>query len=168
MHGENTEKLEGKKWIIGESPIHGRGVFAKKNLKKDEIVFILKGKIRTQSVLTKEDIYRFPNWIGIEHLLYIDPKPPAVYINHSCEPNLGTTGKRQFRALRGIKKGEELTFDYAISEETPWTMYCKCGVKHCRKIIGPIFTLPEAIFKKYLPYIPKYFQSIYKKNKKYS
>lgn len=162
------EKVQGKKWIIKDSKIQGQGVFARVPLKRGDIAFVLKGKIKTPSVMTREDIYASPNWIGIDHMLWIDPRGPARYINHSCEPNLGTKGSRQFVALRSIKKGEELTFDYSISEETSWYMNCKCGSKNCRILIGPIFTLPEKIFNKYLPYIPQYFKRVYLKNKKYS
>lgn len=44
-------------------------------------------------------------------------KEPERSINHSCDPNTYVktiNGVRRVLAMRGIKKGEEITFDYAI------------------------------------------------------
>ncbi|MEI9966815.1 MAG: SET domain-containing protein [Candidatus Moraniibacteriota bacterium] len=82
----------------------------KKDLKKGEIIFLLKGPYKTYSKITKEELYNTPNWIGIDRLVWIDPKTPADKINHSCNPNVGIRGRKQFVAMRNIKKGEELSF----------------------------------------------------------
>ena len=105
--------------------------------------------------------------MGIDRKTWIYPIGIDMYVNHSCDPNTGIKGKVTFVALRNIKKDEEITFDYSISEDSLWEMPCNCGAKNCRKIVGGIKTLPEKTYKKYLPYIPKYFQKVYEKaNKK--
>ena len=65
----------------------------------------------------------------------------ARYLNHSCEPNCRQVveGDRVFiDAARGIKKGEELTYDYALGreggadEEARARYACRCGARRCR------------------------------------
>jgi hypothetical protein len=110
----------------------------------------------------KTDRKKCASWVGIGKDLWIDPSYPLSQLNHSCNPNIGQRGKIRFYALRDIRKGEEMTFDYSTSEaETDWTMKCHCGSKKCRKTITSIQFLPENIYSDYLPYIPTYFQKVY-------
>ncbi len=58
------------------------------------------------------------------------------YFNHSCEGNLGFNNNGDFIAIKNIKKGEELTYDYGLIESNPkFEMRCKCKNKNCRKFI---------------------------------
>lgn len=149
------------KFFIADSRINGKGVFAAENVKKGETVFILRGK---KTVLTTEkSIMSTPNMVGLEKDTWIDPEPPIDYLNHSCDPNLGMRGRFLFVALKNIKKGTELNFDYSISEDSMWEMKCSCGAKNCRGIVRGIKFLPESVYKKYIPYVPKYFQKVYQK-----
>ena len=151
------------KIIIGKSKIDGRGVFASKNIEKGRTAFIFKGKIIKYFPKTRKKAMKKPDMVGVGKNLWIDPYIPFKYLNHSCDPNLGQRGRVLFVALRNIKKGEELTFDYSISEDSSWEMKCHCGSKNCRKIIRGIRYLPEGIYNRYLPYIPRYFQRVYEK-----
>lgn len=152
------------KWYIAKSKISGKGVFVNKDIKKGETVFILKGGLRPFVMRNAHDSLGYPNWVGIDENLWIDPKKPASYLNHSCNPNMGVRGKLLFVALRDIKKDEEVTIDYAITEADPlWYMECFCSGKKCRKIITAIQDLPKTYFKKYSPFIGKYFIKVYKK-----
>jgi SET domain-containing protein len=61
------------------------------------------------------------------------------FMNHSCEPNCETSadGHRVFvHALRRIRPGEELTYDYnlrpADDDYDPEEYACKCGSESCR------------------------------------
>ncbi len=58
-----------------------------------------------------------------------------MHLNHSCEPNLGVQGQVVFVALRDIEKNEELTFDYAMTDDEPYEMECRCRAPGCRKVI---------------------------------
>src|SRR6266849_31294 len=50
------------------------------------------------------------------------------FLNHSCDGNGGFNDDGDFVASRSIKKGEELTYDYALAESNPnFLMECKCG-----------------------------------------
>jgi uncharacterized protein len=153
-----------KKIYVGKSTISGKGLFAGESIKKGEMVFIMKGKILKINSRNKKRIIALPNPVGIDKDMWIDPAEPYVNLNHSCNPNMGVKGKVTFIALRKIKKGEEVTFDYSISEDSSWEMKCNCGSKNCRKIIRSIRYLPKECYNKYMPYIPSYFQMFYRKN----
>jgi SET domain-containing protein len=40
-----------------------------------------------------------------------------MHLNHSCEPNLGLQGQIVFGDLRDINHNEEITVDYAMTDE---------------------------------------------------
>lgn len=157
--------LEHKNVYIAPSKIHGRGIFAKRNFKRGERVMLLRGRLKHLKITSKEDSQMGPNWVGIKKNFWIDPISPILYLNHSCDnPNIGIKGKITFVALRDIKKGEEITIDYAITEDdTLWQFQCLCEAKNCRKVIRSIQYLPNRIYKRYLPYVPTYFKKVYNK-----
>lgn len=151
-----------KNFITKESKIHGKGAFATKDFKKGDTIFIFKGKIYKRDNKNVKDAFANPDSIGIDKNTWIDPFDNFHYINHSCDPNMGIKGRVLFKALRNIKKGEELTFDYSINEADPrWHMKCRCGAKNCRKVIRSVQFLPEKTFKSYQPFTPKYFSTLY-------
>ena len=151
---------------ISKSNIQGGGIFAKKDLSKGKIAFIAKGKLVKFFVKSEKDTLFGPNWMSVSKNLWLNPNKtnPLTFLNHSCEPNIGIKGKVLFVALRNIKKNEELTADYSTLElDRLWHMKCKCGSNKCRKIIKSVHYLPNKIYIKYLPFIPKYFQKVYNK-----
>lgn len=151
------------KYYISNSKISNQGVFSKKDIKKGEIIFILKGVLHKCRITTKKEAMKNPNMMGVGENTWIHPTSPGVFINHSCDPNAGIKGSVTFVALKNIKKNEEITFDYSISEDSPWEMKCNCGSLNCRRIIRGIKFLPKDVYLKYLPNIPQYFQKVYKK-----
>ncbi|MGD0577135.1 MAG: SET domain-containing protein-lysine N-methyltransferase, partial [Candidatus Staskawiczbacteria bacterium] len=84
------------------------------------------------------------------------------FLNHSCDPNCGVKGKFQIVAMRDIENGEELTFDYEMTEDSDWQMQCKCGSKLCRKVIGAYKNMPEFVKEKYKGYISEWLTEKYK------
>ena len=69
------------------------------------------------------------------------------YVNHSCDPNCGLefAGDRIYlKSIKPIKRGEELTFDYATSQKSfPFRFHCRCGSLECRGEIGDFNEIPE-------------------------
>ncbi len=68
--------------------------------------------------------------------LVIEGHGTAMFINHSCDPNCETDerkGRVWIRAIRDIRAGEELVYDYNLydGDEDPAT--CNCGAAACRK-----------------------------------
>jgi uncharacterized protein len=85
-----------------------------------------------------------PEWyqaaeITIAEDLFIGPLNQAeregsiVFSNHSCEPNMGVQGQIIFVAMRHIEAGEELTRDWAMTDDDDDEMERKCGATSCRK-----------------------------------
>jgi len=67
------------------------------------------------------------------YLASLERVDPPDYINHSCRPNLGLAGPRALVALRAIEPGEEVCFDYAMTESSAGLDFrCGCGEPDCR------------------------------------
>jgi SET domain-containing protein len=45
-----------------------------------------------------------------------------IFSNHSCEPNIGVQGQIVFVAMRDIAAGEELTHDWATTDDEDYRM----------------------------------------------
>ena len=133
---------------VKRSRVHGRGVFAAKRFRKGERIIEYTGRrILWSSVPDELDDPRM-YYFGIgDGEWVIDPSVggnEAKWINHSCTPNCEireTKGGRIFiHAIRSIRPGEELSYDYhletdpdvphtkEIEDEAP----CHCGSKNCR------------------------------------
>ena len=105
-----------------------------------------------------------PSEIQITEDLFIGPTAESereggmMHLNHSCEPNLGLQGQIVYVALRDIAVDEELTFDYAMNDDEPGEMLCRCGTKSCRgTITGVDWKRPE-IQRKYDGYFSWFIQ----------
>ena len=127
---------------VRESKIHGRGLFATTEIAKDEIVAVKGGHIVDRKTLREQISPRFgPVEIQIDEDLFIAPvteeerKGSMLYSNHSCHPNLGMRGEITFVAMRYIRAGEELTHDWATTDDDDYSVECKCGAPNCRKIL---------------------------------
>ena len=78
---------------------------------------------------------------------------PERYINHSCDPNVFIKNWKII-AMKPIKKGEEIVFDYSINSDFPVAFRCRCGAKSCRGFYSvSFFKLNRRLQKKYLPYL---------------
>jgi len=141
----------------------GKGIFAQADIRKDKIIFITKGTIEKGSY-NPEFYCKGPNWLAVAKNKWLSPfkNNPWRYINHSCNPNAGLKGKVTVVAMKDIKKDEQITIDYSITEDDPyWKMNCNCGQKNCRKIIRSVRFLSPRLFKKYKKYIPKFLRNEY-------
>lgn len=156
---------ERMKWSIDSAGQKGNGLYACQEISQGEVVFVARGPVREWESVTADDGATNVNWYGIAKNLWIEMSPPYVLANHSCEPNMAIDGARTFVALKPIGVGEELVFDYSITDdEDTWSMTCFCGSEDCRKTISSITTLPIAHFENSHPYIPSYFQTVYRTN----
>jgi len=143
-----------------EHPEGGCGVFVEDSIVKDELASLWGGCIITKDELDPS-IPRFTQRVlQLDEDLYLltaeEPEPNDCF-NHSCDPNLGFFGQIGLVALRDIQPGEELTFDYAMSDGSPYDEFeCFCGSPNCRrKITGNDWKLPE-LWKKYEGYFSPY------------
>jgi hypothetical protein len=79
--------------------------------------------------------------------------------NHSCNPNCGFSNSITFVAMKDIKRGEELTFDYAFSESLTQAFRCNCGCANCRKVIKSTDWKRRELQKKYGKYFSPYLKA---------
>jgi SET domain-containing protein len=147
-------KKKKKAYEVRDSPIHGKGVFAARNIKKGEDIIEYKGRLLTAE---EADMIYEGDETGHTFLFTLNEEwvidanvtgGKARWINHSCEPNCGsyllehpgddrTKDKMMIEAIRNIKKGEELgynyeiTVDYRLSKEEKELWKCLCGSKKC-------------------------------------
>jgi len=121
---------------------HGKGAFAKKDIPCSEPIEQLSGPKITHAQLLRKRNTDMP--LQISPTRYIDLRRPGLYFNHSCEPNCGVRSDLLIVAIKDIKKGEELTFDYSttMDKDSRVSFICGCGAKSCRKLIDGFKTLP--------------------------
>ena len=158
-----------------KSRIHGLGLFAVKPIRKGEIVAIKGGHIFHENEIRRMEAESDESYIQIEDEFYIgamnkqEVKGNKLFLNHSCDPNLGIRGQITFVAMRNIKAGQELTYDWAVENawKGVWKLKCNCGAKNCRRYLrGRDWQLGH-LQKKYKGFFSAYIQEkIYKSSKK--
>lgn len=132
----------------------GRGVFAGEMIAKGAVITQMQGKEcvwdEVEKLIKKGKVrLDDPFQIGEDDFLLLDRL--SLLFNHSCDPNAGINKKRALVALRAIRPGEEICYDYSatVCTHSSWTMRCKCGSPLCRKKIGNVLTIPLSVRKKY-------------------
>ncbi len=168
--------------IVRQAKGKGKGLFAIRDFKEGELILrkdITRlrrysvgemGRLITEGKLRKEDCEHC-DYIGRGK--YVLDFSPLSYINHSCEPNTRCESKRlgqqRVIALRDIRKGEEITYDYSLQAidcldgKNPWKMVCRCGSRNCRKVIqGDFFRLPKRIQRERLASTPTWLRRKYR------
>lgn len=153
-----------KNFIVKKSPIQGKGAFAARIIKTGELVCVMRGKRFSMKEL--EEIYREGNkrmgvdplQVGVRSYILLDD--PYNLINHSCNPNVAIQGENRLVAIKNIKEGDEIAYDYSAVEWTPqeyppyyagsWPMDCNCGAKTCRRVVGCFNYLPKRLQNKYI------------------
>jgi uncharacterized protein len=152
------------KIILTESLPYGRGQIVNDHVAKDEVLIVFGGH-----VMTMEEFYRLPPEIQ-EFPYQISENPDLVlgpanfeelqngeFFNHSCEPNTGFKTEIHLVAMRDIRPGEELTFDYAMCTTGNFgDMECSCGAITCRGIIRSEDWKLKALQVKYEGYFMPY------------
>jgi hypothetical protein len=128
----------------------GKGLFASVDIPKNTVITLVSGRPMTFSeTIELKERESHSLQVGIDQ--YIMCEPPFIYSNHSCEPNCGLTPNLEVIALRHIKQGEELLWDYSTSMlERHWTMQCRCGSARCRNLVTDFDLLPEQLQDHYI------------------
>ena len=135
---------------VRASPIQGRGLFARAPLRRGELVAMKGGYVLTRAAWRELEPALGPAEIQIDEDLVIGPvrgeerEGAMLFTNHSCEPNVAIQGQIAFVAMRDIAAGEELTHDWATTDDGDYEMTCRCGAPSCRGVItGKDWTKPE-------------------------
>jgi SET domain-containing protein len=143
------------KFEVRRSKIHGSGVFAAKNIKKGEFIIEYKGLLRSHQEVDAaydgedETGHTFLFTLNEDYVLDANIKGnEARWINHSCDPNCDSEhvdaedgdkskDRIEIKALRDIKTGEELSYNYGIRLSERHTSKlkklwaCLCGSPKC-------------------------------------
>lgn len=146
VEGMARHQRKQKLFSIKGNSISGYGIYAKYDLPQHTLLF--KGEERAQRIVTKK--YVDDHWDEREKLnfrRYAYPISKDTYIlwdlqpeewspqNHSCDANCEYQGLNVV-TNRSIKKGEELTLDYAqFLDHTMEPFNCQCGSAKCRGLI---------------------------------
>jgi uncharacterized protein len=123
---------------VGRS-ITGLGLFATRLIKKRARIAEYKGPLLRTKEAEKAERSGNKYLYEINSRWTIDGTPRsnlARYANHSCNPNSDTysVGHRVFiRALRNIKPGEEIVYDYGIDYLKNVIGRSKCRCSRCRR-----------------------------------
>lgn len=111
-----------------------KGLFARKDIIAGSVIFYFKGRIsgrpnKYSVQLSRDKHVDFPTVRTLDD----DLDYAWQYLNHSCEPNGYVNGAELcFCALRNIRQGEELTFNYLATEyELASPFQCDCGSAKC-------------------------------------
>ncbi|KFG57493.1 putative histone lysine methyltransferase, protein SET [Toxoplasma gondii RUB] len=141
---------------LGKSRVHGWGVFAAEPIYKDEFV------IEYSAVVVSEAMANFREWqymqsmggstylFKLKNSAIVDATQSGAvtrFINHSCRPNCQTRDlsggsdddSRHCHvgifALRDIAIGEELFYNYSLSEGALGHEACYCGAEGCKGVM---------------------------------
>ncbi len=144
----------------------GRFQIAESDISKDELLVVFGGHILTLEEVNslQPEIQHFHYQISETPNLFFGPSKfveleNGEFFNHSCTPNSGFKSAIHLIAMRDIRKGEEITFDYAICMTLDgWKMECSCESEKCRKIItGDDWKIDE-VQQKYHGYFQPYIE----------
>lgn len=152
------------KTVVEASGIVGRGLFAAAPINRSEIVCVKGGHLLDRDALAEHKDAVNDSELQIADGLFLAPvrveefEAVMMFLNHSCEPNVGVQGQIVFVAMRDIAAGEELTIDYATIDHGTAPMRCQCGAAACRGLVtGADWRLPE-LRKKYDGYFAWHLQ----------
>ena len=135
------------------SGIAGRGLFAVEDIAAGEVVAVKGGHIVDTATMLALPGHLQNSEVQIAEGLHLvaltddEYEPVMLFVNHSCEPNVGFRGNVVLVAMTGIAAGDELSTDYALFD-TPAPpddrMACGCGTPSCRgTITGDDWRDPE-------------------------
>ena len=139
----------GKRIQTRRSGVHGKGVFALQDIAEGETLIEYVGEVISWDEAQDRHPHD-PN--DPNHTFYFHVNEDRVidalhggnssrWINHSCDPNCEADEDKDrifIKAIRNIKAGEELNYDYGLIIDEPYTQKlkaeypCWCGSAHCR------------------------------------
>jgi len=147
-----------KKVLVKPGGIHGWCWFAGEPIKAGEMIWE-KGDMQYNDIdIPKETILSWPQQQQDKFMALAYQVRPGIYrgtdpakagqipqeeqneyyVNHSCDGNCWYEGDDLLVAMRDIAEGEELAYDYALTEgDSDWILapQCLCGKDKCRGLV---------------------------------
>jgi SET domain-containing protein len=150
-----SAKSAPRRFVVRQSGIHGRGVFALVDIPKGTRLIEYLGERMSHKEADRRygDLHE-----GSAHTMLFAATDEVVidatkwgssarWINHSCAPNCEAVeedGRVYVETLRAIRAGQELGYDYELivegrqTEKLKREHACYCGAKQCRgTMLGP-------------------------------
>ena len=146
---KSRKQVSPRRFVVRQSGIHGRGVFALTDIPKGTRLIEYLGERMSH----KEADRRYGDLHdGSAHTMLFAANDKVVidatqwgssarWINHSCAPNceaIEQEGRVFIETCRAIRTGEELAYDYELIVEERYTPKlkrehaCYCGARRCR------------------------------------
>jgi SET domain-containing protein len=158
----NIKTYRSPKTEVRSSPLGGRGLFAREEIFEGEVVAVKAGHI-----LRAEEVFEVTKSVGdytlqIHDDFFLGPRLPeeiedvVIFINHSCDPNVGFGGQITYVAMRNVNAGEELCHDYAMERTLKYELKCLCGSDMCRGTVTSEDWKREDLQKRYGNYFSSY------------
>lgn len=151
-----TSRAANPMYAVRRSKIHGNGVFATRKIAAETKIVEYKGERITWKEADSRDPHDPENPFHTFYFSLEDGKHvidggvrgnDSRWINHSCDPNCEAReeeGRVFIYAVRDIRRGEELNYDYGLILEERYTptvkrnYACFCNSANCRKtMLGP-------------------------------
>ena len=150
LQAQNHTAPAGRRIQVRRSGVHGKGVFAVRDIEAGEVLIEYTG----ERITWAEALDRHPHdplqpdhtfYFHIDESCVIDANVggnAARWINHACSPNCEADevdGRIFIQALRDIEAGEELFYDYGLVIDERYTpalkkrFECRCGTPGCRR-----------------------------------
>jgi len=159
-----------KKVAIKTDGIHGNCWFASEKIKAGEMIWEL-GNIPYHDIdINKKELDSWPaekreKFLSLAYMIeegiWRGSDPNRVvpqseldeyFVNHSCDGNSWYQGEDLLIASRDILPGEEISYDYCLTECDPSYILatkCLCGTKLCRGLVSGNDWKLENLQKKY-------------------
>lgn len=131
------------KVIARKSGLHGRGLFAARDLVAGERLIEYKGIRYAKDQFPLMEADGVTKFLGLSDGTGIDGTGWAALANHGCDPNCELREEARggrlhawLFALRDVRKDEELVWDYRLDVRSAKAAYadwaCACGAETCR------------------------------------
>jgi hypothetical protein len=162
MRVDATSFLSSKCVVRRTGDRGGHTVVAIEPIAAGELIVVWSGKLVDGDELASlpQTVRRYSLQVEDNHYLVslTDCEPPD-YVNHSCEPNSGLSGQISLVAMRDITSGEEITYDYAMSDGSSYDEFeCGCGSPSCRgRVSGDDWKRGE-LWQRYAGYFSPYLE----------
>ena len=125
--------------LLAVYPLVGKGysgLFACETIAPNSLLVMWSGRLVALDNLNELSALSVSRSVQVEDNLLLVPVvegEPADFVNHSCNPNAGLSGQTALVALREIAAGEEICYDYAMTDGSPYDEFeCRCGEANCR------------------------------------
>jgi hypothetical protein len=140
----------------------GAGLVATQAIRAGETLVAFGGFACDRAALDALPDSRRKHSLQIDDDLFLagpDVTEPGDLVNHSCSPNCGIKGSVLVVAMRDIAAGEEITYDYAMSDSQDYDEFeCHCGAPECRGMVTGSDWLRPELQARYRGYFSTYLE----------